>query len=162
MTEQTGRPDAEAGSEGGPEVGSDAADRALVALIGLGAFSTIAVLQRLAADHDLSLTQLRVLEILRDRPQVRIGRLVDHLGLEKSTVTGLVDRAERRGLLRRGRDLQDGRVVVVSLTEQGRDLADRLAEDAFGRLRPQLAPLHPAQRVRLTALLTVLHPEADL
>ena len=65
-------------------------------------FVTMAVLSKVGADHDLSLTQLRVLGILRDR-RVRMTRLADYLGLEKSTMTGLVDRAVKRGLLERGR-----------------------------------------------------------
>jgi DNA-binding MarR family transcriptional regulator len=137
-------------------------DRALVELTGLSAFSTIAVLQRLAAEHDLSLTQLRVLAILRDRPPARIGRLVDHLGLEKSTLTGLVDRAEQRGLLRRDRDPQDRRAVVVLLTPAGQDLADRLAGEAFDRLRPRLAPLSSAERARLVELMAPMHPDVEV
>ena len=64
------------------------------------AFVTMAVLNKVGADNDLSLTQLRVLAILRDR-RLRMTALADYLGLEKSTMTGLVDRAEKRGLLER-------------------------------------------------------------
>jgi DNA-binding MarR family transcriptional regulator len=87
----------------------------LVDVIVQTSFATMAVLNRVAAEHDLSLTQLRVLAILRDR-RLRMTELARYLGLDKSTMTGLVDRAEKRGLLRRARDPADGRVVDVFLS----------------------------------------------
>jgi DNA-binding MarR family transcriptional regulator len=68
----------------------------------------MAVLNRVSADHDLSLTQLRVIAILRDR-RLRMGDLADYLGFDKSTITGLVERAEMRGLLQRGPNLHGRR-----------------------------------------------------
>ncbi len=62
----------------------------LVDVIVQTSFVTMAVLNRVAAEHDLSLTQLRVLAILRDR-RLRMTELARYLGLDKSTMTGLVD-----------------------------------------------------------------------
>jgi DNA-binding MarR family transcriptional regulator len=59
----------------------------------------MAVLSSVAADNDLSPAQLRVLAILRDR-RVRISALAAYLGLDRSTISGLVERA-KRGLLAR-------------------------------------------------------------
>src|ERR1700685_795116 len=87
------------------------------------AFFTTAVLSRIAAEHQLSLTQLRVLAILRDR-QGAMSDLAAYLGLDKSTISGLVDRAEKRGLLRRTPNPSDGRGVDVALTEEGMVLAE--------------------------------------
>src|SRR5580692_5577878 len=74
--------------------------RELIDALVTTSFATMAVLNRIAAQHDLSLTQVRVLAILRDR-RVKMSELADYLGLDKSTITGLVDRAEKRGLLQR-------------------------------------------------------------
>ena len=89
------------------------------------AFGVIAVLNRVAAEHDLSLTQLRVLGILRDR-EPAMAELATYLGLERSTVSGLVDRAVQRGLVRKTTDAADGRSVRVSLTAQARRLEVRV------------------------------------
>src|SRR6204780_5779135 len=86
-------------------------------------FVTMAVLNKIGAEHDLSLTQLRVLAILRDR-RVKMSELADYLGLDKSTISGLVDRAENRGLLQRAPNPVDGRAVDVFLTPDGMELAD--------------------------------------
>src|ERR1700722_4198427 len=82
------------------------------------AFFTTAVLSTVAAEHDLSLTQVRVLAILRDR-QGSMSDLATFLGLDKSTISGLIDRAEKRGLVRRTPNPLDGRGVDVALTLAG-------------------------------------------
>ena len=68
-------------------------------------------------------------------------------------MSGLVDRAERRGLLERARNPADGRAVEVFMTAAGLQLADRL----FGEIQQSLAEvtehLDPAQRDTLTGLL---------
>src|SRR5262245_18594032 len=84
----------------------------LVDALAQAAFVTMAVLNTLAAENDLSLTQLRVCGILRDR-RLRMAGLAGYLGLEKSTMTGLVDRAEKRGLLARAPSPEDGRAIEV-------------------------------------------------
>lgn len=116
------------------------------------AFDTMAVLNRIGAENDLSLTQLRVLTILRDR-RLRMTALADHLGLEKSTVTGLVARAERRGLVCRVPSDADRRVVEVALSAEGLELATRLTAEARRSLAPGTRALSPADRDRLQGLL---------
>ncbi|MGH3166145.1 MAG: MarR family winged helix-turn-helix transcriptional regulator [Trebonia sp.] len=116
------------------------------------AFMTMAVLSKAAAENDLSLTQLRVLGILRDR-RLRITALAAYLGLEKSTLSGLVDRAEKRGLLARAPAPDDGRAVEIVMTPAGAALAERLHADIRAALGPLTGALtHPEQH-RLQALL---------
>jgi DNA-binding MarR family transcriptional regulator len=116
------------------------------------AFFTTAVLSRIAAEHDLSLTQLRVLAILRDR-QGSMSDLATYLGLDKSTVSGLVDRAEKRGLLQRTPNPLDGRGVDVAPTAEGIRLAEQGAAEVAEALAPLIGSLSPHEARRLTALL---------
>jgi DNA-binding MarR family transcriptional regulator len=115
-------------------------------------FMTVAVLSSVAADNDLSLTQLRVLAILRDR-RVRMSALAAYLGLDRSTMSGLVERAEKRGLLARAPDPSDGRAVEVFLTPGGTELADALYILIEHSLSPATGRLSPAERHRLATLL---------
>lgn len=124
----------------------------LVDALARSGFATMAVLTRLSAEHDLSLTQLRVLAILRDR-RVRMSTLADHLGLERSTLSGLVDRAERRNLLQRAPNRTDGRAVDVLLTAEGARLARRLGAEVQRSLAPMTGSLTPAEQRRLRILL---------
>jgi DNA-binding MarR family transcriptional regulator len=124
----------------------------LVDALAQAAFATMAVLSKVGADHDLSLTQLRVLAILRDR-RLRMTVLADYLGLEKSTMTGLVDRAEKKGLLERAPSASDGRAVDVFLSSDGAELAERLYTSIAQSLSPMTSKLAPADQRRLQALL---------
>src|SRR5687768_2842547 len=98
------------------------------------AFVTMAVLNKIGAENDLSLTLIRVLGILWDR-RPRMTELADYLGLEKQTMSGLIARAEKRGLVARAPNKEDGRATDVFLTSEGVKLVERL------RAQRPLAPL---------------------
>jgi len=117
-----------------------------------GAFEIFAVLGRISAENDLSLTLLRVLAILRDR-RLRMTALAEYLGLEKSTMTGLVDRAEKRGLLMRAPNAADGRAVDVLISPEGAALADRLYLEIVRSLSPLTEALTAADQHLLQTLL---------
>jgi DNA-binding MarR family transcriptional regulator len=116
-------------------------------------FTVIALLSRAAAEHDLSLTQLRVLAILRDR-EPTMTTLAAHLGLERSSVSGLIDRAVRRGLVRRDTSTADGRAVRLTLTPDGQRLASLLTEEVSALIAPMTRRLSPNDQRRLTSLLS--------
>jgi DNA-binding MarR family transcriptional regulator len=115
-------------------------------------FALMAVLTEVAAEYDLSLTQLRVLGILRDR-EPTMAELATFTGLERSTISGLIDRAAARGLVRRTADPLDGRSVRVSLTEAARDLVPEITGEVGDRIEPLTARLNSGEQKRLTALL---------
>jgi DNA-binding MarR family transcriptional regulator len=115
-------------------------------------FTVIALLSQVAAAHDLSLTQLRVLAILRDR-QPKMAELAAYLGLERSTLSGLVDRAVKRGLVRRDTSPDDARAVRVSLAADGQSLAALLTGEMTGLIEPMTSRLTAADQNRLNALL---------
>ena len=136
-----------------PAVQARAIDQdGLVDALVQAAFATMAVLNKVGAENDLSLTQLRVLAILRDR-RLRMTALADYLGLEKSTMTGLVDRAGKRGLLERAPSPTDGRAVDVFLSPDGAELAERLYAEVGRSLSAMTNELIPADQRRLQALL---------
>jgi DNA-binding MarR family transcriptional regulator len=110
-------------------------------------------LARLTAAHDLSLIQTRLLGVLRDRePTMR--ELATLLDLDKSSVTGLVDRAEKRGLVRRSPSDEDRRTVRVVLTSAGRELVTIVGDRFRADIEEATATLSPADRARLSALAT--------
>jgi DNA-binding MarR family transcriptional regulator len=116
-------------------------------------FALMAVLTEVAAEHDLSLTQLRVLGILRDRDPT-MADLATFTGLERSTVSGLIDRAAQRGLVTKTADLHDGRSVRVTLTESARGLVPEVTAAIGDRMKPLIGELSTSEQKRLTALLT--------
>jgi DNA-binding MarR family transcriptional regulator len=135
---------------------------ALVDALVRNTFQVAGVLTRIGAERDLSLTQLRVLVILRDR-RPRMTELAAFLGLDKSTLSGLIDRAERRGLVARGKNPQDRRVVDVFLTQAGLELAEQVYDEVRRALAPAADRLDPQERDQLVQLLhAVMHsPSPD-
>src|ERR1700728_1345740 len=117
-------------------VGRAPAPTEMIDSLVLTSFTVIALLSRVAAEHDMSLTQLRVLAILRDR-EPTMAELAAYLGLERSSVSGLVDRAAQRGLVRKTTDAADGRSVRVSLTAEARRMETRV----IGQIGDLMAPL---------------------
>lgn len=79
--------------------------------------------QRLFRPLGLSSAQYNLLNVLAESPAGLSQReLSDHLVVDRSNVTGLVDRMERAGWVRRTDDPQDRRVYRVVLTAGGRKL----------------------------------------
>lgn len=115
-------------------------------------FTLMAVLTEVAAEHDLSLTQLRVLGILRDR-EPTMADLATFTGLERSTVSGLIDRAAQRGLVVKTADTVDGRSVRVSLTKQACRLVPEVTSAIGDRIQPLIGQLSASEQKRLTELL---------
>jgi len=115
-------------------------------------FVVIALVSRVGAEHDLSLTQMRVLAILRDY-QPTMAQLAAHLGLERSSVSGLIDRAVGRDLAQRNQSDEDGRVVRITLTPAGEHLATLLVEKIGSLIAPMTGKLGPSEQKRLATLL---------
>lgn len=116
------------------------------------AFVTMAVLNKIGAENDLSLTLIRVLGILLDR-RPRMAELADYLGLERQTMSGLIARAEKRGLVARAPNAEDGRATDVFLTSDGAKLVKRLHAQTQQALAPLTEKLSAADQQSLQTLL---------
>jgi MarR family transcriptional regulator, lower aerobic nicotinate degradation pathway regulator len=122
-------------------------------------FVIMGLLERRAAEQDLSIAATRLLGVLRDR-EPTMNELARLLDLDKSSVTGLVDRAERRGLVERAPSTADRRAVLVRLTDEGRSLvsaAGRLFAADVTAMLGLLAPRDRAALSRLVSRLLVAH-----
>jgi MarR family transcriptional regulator, lower aerobic nicotinate degradation pathway regulator len=118
-------------------------------------FVITGMLERRAAEHELSIPATRLLGVLRDREPTmqELARLLD---LDKSSVTGLVDRAERRGLVARAPSPADGRATLVRLTDAGRALVSGAAELFAADVTALLGQLAPQDRATLSQLVSRL------
>ncbi|MGZ0068671.1 MarR family winged helix-turn-helix transcriptional regulator [Microbacterium arborescens] len=77
--------------------------------------------------HGLTYPQYLVLVLLWNRDGRGVGDLGEALDLDSGTLSPLLRRMTRDGLVERGRDSVDERVVTVSLTARGRELRTELA-----------------------------------
>ena len=107
---------------------------------------------------DLSPVQCHVLHLIEPGRPLPMNRLADTLSCDASNVTGLVDRLESRGLVRRQPSTEDRRVKVLQLTSSGSKLRTQLLRQMAGRSRP-LARLTAEQRRILVEILEALVDE---
>jgi MarR family transcriptional regulator, organic hydroperoxide resistance regulator len=82
-------------------------------------FSQRAGLPTLASEFDLSPAQCHVLHLIEPGHPIPMGRLAEALACDASNVTGLVDRLESRGFIRRQPSEEDRRIKVLVLTRAG-------------------------------------------
>jgi DNA-binding MarR family transcriptional regulator len=87
-----------------------------------------AQLPTLAATLELSPAQCHVLHLIEPGRPVPMGQLAESLACDASNITGLVDRLESRGLVRRRPGSADRRVKELDLTPSGLRLRSELVE----------------------------------
>jgi homoprotocatechuate degradation regulator HpaR len=78
-------------------------------------------------EHGLSDQQWRVLRVLGEHGVVETGRVAREAYILGPSLTGVLTRMERDGLIRRERDPADQRRTVVEATPRGRKMVDRLS-----------------------------------
>jgi DNA-binding MarR family transcriptional regulator len=76
--------------------------------------------KRLLKISGLTTPQVIVLQSIRDLGEVNAGQISAHVSLSQGTVTSILDRLEKHGLIERYRSLTDRRVVHARLTAAGR------------------------------------------
>ena len=74
----------------------------------------------------ITLPQLRTLHQIAERQTCTMRMLAQALGLKSSTVTGLVDRLVKLGLLKRFNSQTDRRVVLAKITPKGHEILEHL------------------------------------
>ena len=89
--------------------------------------------------------QLWALRIIYNEGQLSMGELSDKMYLHMSTVSGIIDRLEKKGYVERKRDSTDRRVVKINLTKEGKRLVQKAPAAAQGRLLYGLESLSKPQ-----------------
>ena len=112
------------------------------------------------AEFDLSPIQCHVLHLIEPGRPLPMNRLAETLSCHASNVTGLVDRLESRGLVRRQPSTEDRRVKVLQLTPTGLRLRTQLLKRVAGRSRP-LSRLSLDQQRTLVKILEALVDETS-
>lgn len=97
--------------------------------------------KEIAARHGLTGPQLTVVKMLEALGDLPLSRLSEKIRAQNSTVTGIVDRMEREGLVVRTRSEVDRRVVHIQLTAKGQRLARDVKVEPISVFREGLSTL---------------------
>jgi DNA-binding MarR family transcriptional regulator len=105
--------------------------------------------------HNLSQGRFLTLIVMNRNPDVADSPscLADKIGVRRSTMTGLLDRLERDGLIKRLAGHPDRRKIGVQLTSSGRQVLADLLPDYYRNIAKIMAKLTEKERLDLTSLL---------
>jgi DNA-binding MarR family transcriptional regulator len=102
----------------------------------------------------LTYTQYVAMMALWEKDSLTVSELGARLYLDSATLTPLLKRLEARGYLRRTRSKKDERAVIITLTDEGRDLHERALE--VPRCMSGCIEMDPEKLLRLKGLLEEL------
>jgi DNA-binding MarR family transcriptional regulator len=118
------------------------------------AVALVEPLQReLAASHGISLGDLYAVRVLARLGEVPVSHYGAELGLARSTITNLVDRLERAGLVVRLASPSDRRVTLVRLTESGLETMEARTHFTESDVARRILELDATDQVTLAELL---------
>jgi MarR family transcriptional regulator, organic hydroperoxide resistance regulator len=98
----------------------------------------------LASQFGLTGPQLTVIKLLETFDNLSLSSLSERIRAQNSTVTGIIDRMEREGLVRRERSTSDRRVVHIRLSDKGLKLARQIQVEPMEMFRGALQSLSQA------------------
>ncbi|MFQ5562961.1 MAG: MarR family winged helix-turn-helix transcriptional regulator [Parvularculaceae bacterium] len=113
------------------------------------------------ADEDVAIPEWRVLATLSQADALAARDVVAMTPMDKMAVSRAVANLEAKGYVRRRADPGDGRVVMVSLTDAGRRLFQRIAAMALDYEARLLSALTKEERAAFDALLSKLEASAQ-
>lgn len=108
------------------------------------------------AGHDLTPVQFAALAAIARQPDLDQRSLARSIGFDTSTIAGVIDRLERRGLVQRLPAPEDRRVRRLRTTADGAALLARVVPAMQRAQQRILAPLAPADRETFLRLLGTL------
>lgn len=111
--------------------------------------------------HGLSLTEFGVLEALLHKGPLPIGEIGSTVLLTSGSMTYVIDKLERRGLLQRRRSEQDRRVQYAELTPEGRSLIETVFPEHAALLHDLTSVLTLEEKQDTAARLTRLRRFAE-
>ncbi|RYG25622.1 MarR family transcriptional regulator [bacterium] len=111
------------------------------------------------AEHGLTITQFRALNLLRVRGPLSQKDVAKYVWRSVSNAGFLTTGLERARLISRNSDPNDGRVVIVSLTDRGRELLERIVPEHVAEIRRAMSGLAEAECEELLRLLEKVSPE---
>jgi MarR family transcriptional regulator, organic hydroperoxide resistance regulator len=112
--------------------------------------------KELAGRYGLTGPQLAVVKMLEPVGKLSLSELSSQIRARNSTVTGIIDRMEREGLVVRRRSQQDRRVINIELTTKGRELASEIPIEPVQIFRRVLEELSPRDATELRRILNKL------
>jgi len=118
--------------------------------------------RQLISKHGITTPQLICLQHMLEQGPMTTGMLAQAVSLSPATVTGILDRMERHGLVTRERRPEDKRRVLVAVTDAGRTAAEAAPSYLAERLTHALGDLPEDDRRDIQRVILNLADMADM
>lgn len=120
--------------------------------------------KKIQKDHGLSIPQLLCLEYLRksENFQTTQKNIRDYLNLNSSTVTGIINRLEKKGCIARLPKKDDKRTTYIVLTSKGSELLDKTPPLLHERLSKQLETISGQRQQEINDALDLIIKYLDI
>jgi DNA-binding MarR family transcriptional regulator len=106
--------------------------------------------------YQVSAPQLASLLALFENGPMPPSQIAKYIMVNSSTVTGIIDRLEQKGLVERARISRDRRVITIALTEKGQELAKNAPPPIQKKIVDGLKKLPPSETEQIVQALTKL------
>lgn len=108
-------------------------------------------------DFNITIPQFTALQILINNDQMTIGELSQKMALACSTITDLIDRMERNGLVVRKKDEKDKRIVRIQVLPKGHEIVEKVLEKRINFLNSKMRELTESEKESLNQALKRLY-----
>ena len=112
--------------------------------------------------YQISAAQLNCILTLYEFGPLPLSKIADHMMVKSSTVTGVVDRLEIKGLVERMRTSPDRRVITIQLTEAGKKLAQNAPPPIQQKIIDGLKKTEKAKKDQIVRSLNILTSMLDV
>ncbi len=102
-----------------------------------------------------------LMQLYSAKRELSPSEFANRANVTRATITGLLDRLEREGLVERNAHLSDRRMLTIRLTEQGKILVERVLPDHFCRTKGLMASLTSTEKKTFFKLLKKLRSSAS-
>jgi DNA-binding MarR family transcriptional regulator len=112
--------------------------------------------------YQISAAQLNCILTLYEYGPLPPSKIADHMMVKSSTVTGVVDRLEIKGIAERMRNSPDRRVITIQLTEDGKKLAQNAPPPIQQKIIDGLKKTDTAKKKQIVSSLNMLTDMLDV
>ena len=116
----------------------------------------VAIFLQETEEHGVTPVQYAALQGVANTPEIDQRSLARAIGLDTSTVAGVIDRLEARGLMLREASAEDRRVRLLHLTDEGRALLSALVPAMQRAQERMLEPLPKGERGEFMRMLRTI------
>ena len=107
-------------------------------------------------DYSFDLNEFAVLEVIYHKKKISVSSIKEKILLANSSLSYILDKLEKRKLIKRVKDIYDKRVYYISLTNEGNIFCNKIFPKHYHNLKEVMNVLTNEEKIKLSNLLKKL------